>query len=107
MRQDEPGVEAPIHQAADDVMTGVKDYLKSWEVHTTMSDVDKVICALKYSLQEVSLASSISEEELLHAVGSGQSASSLTISPPTPGGHSFTHPTFESILGDFLRAPIK
>jgi len=104
MRQDEPGVEAPIHQAADDVMTGVKDYLKSWEVHTTMPDVDKVICALKYSLQEVSLASSISEEELLHAVGSGQSASSLTISPP-PGGHSF--PTFESILGDFLRAPIK
>ena len=106
MRQDEPGVEAPIHQAADDVMACIHGYLKAWEVHTTMSDVDKVICALKYSLQEVSLDSSISEEELLHAVGSGQSASSLTISPP-PGGHSFIHPTFESILGDFLRAPLK
>ena len=106
MRQDEPGVEAPIHQAADDVMFCVQGYLKAWEVHTTMPDVDKVICALKYSLQEISEESSISPEELLLAVGSGQSASSITISPP-PGGHSFIHPTFESILGDFLRAPLK
>jgi len=106
MRQDEPGVEAPIHQAADDVMACIHGYLKAWEVHTTMSDVDKVICALKYALQEISENSNIDPEELLFAVGSGQSASSLAISPP-PRGASFLHPTFDSILGTFLRAPPK
>ena len=103
MPQDEPGVEAPYHQAANDVRIRVQGYLEAWKVHTTMTDVDKVICALQYALQEISEESSINSEELMTALCGGISApSSLTISPPS-GGHSFVHPAFESILGDFQR----
>jgi len=106
MRQDEPGVEAPYHQAANDVKLRAQGYLEAWQVHTTMPDVDKIICAIQYALQEVSQDSSISAEDLMTALCGGISAPSLTISPPS-GGHSFVHPTFESILGDFQRESIK
>ena len=107
MRQDEPGVEAPYHQAANDVKLRAQGYLEAWQVHTTMPDVDKIICAIQYALQEVSQDSSISAEDLMTALCGGISApSSLTISPPS-GGHSFVHSTFESILGDFQRESTK
>ena len=106
MRQDEPGVEPPYHQAANDVKLRAQGYLEAWQVHTTMPDVDKIICAIQYALQEVSQDSSISAEDLMTALCGGISAPSLTISPPS-GGRSFVHPTFESILGDFQRESIK
>jgi len=106
MRQDEPGVEAPIHQAADDVLACTQDYLKSWEVYISKQEIMKVISAMKCALQEISEESSISSEELLFAVGSGQSASSLTISPP-PRGAPFLHLWLDSILENFRRAPLK
>ena len=107
MPQDEPGVEPPYHQAANDVKLRAQGYLEAWQVHTTMPDVDKIICAIQYALQEVSQESSISAEDLMTALCGGIAApSSLTISPPS-GGHSFVHPMFESILGDFQRESIK
>ena len=108
MRQDEPGVEPPYHQAANDVKLRAQGYLEAWQVHTTMPDVDKIICAIQYALQEVSQESSISSEDLMTALCGGISAPSLTICPSTPEGHSFfIHPTFESILGDFQRESTK
>jgi len=101
MRQDEPGVEAPYHQAANDVRIRVQGYLEAWKVHTTMTDVDKVICALQYALQEISEESNINSEELMTALCGGISApSSLTISPPS-GGALFCSSSVRVNIGGF------